>query len=401
MSPILEINSISKRFYLDHQRSGYLSLRERLMGAFNRSEAKEEFWALKDVSFTVNPGDAVGIIGRNGAGKSTLLKILSRITPPTSGKILVRGRIASLLEVGTGFHMELTGRENVFMNGSILGMKRADIRRQFDAIVDFSGTEKFLDTPLKHYSSGMQLRLAFAVAAHLDPEILVVDEVLAVGDAEFQKKCLSKMEDVSGQGRTVLFVSHNLPTLKAICKTGVLLKEGRVTAQGNIDSVIDTYTSYKIHQGSMTAAIHYFQPHLKVHEVIVNGQSSLSVTLNESALRINLKVEFYKRMAFELDVHIKKNEQAVASYANFVSNEAGTFEPGMYEFAYEIQLPEMRSGKYGLDLFFTEPFVSWYCILENQIDLEIVNADHHTFLNNGNLKWGTTLLQGNMTSRKV
>ena len=191
-------------------------------------------WSLKDVSFDVKQGEVLGIIGRNGAGKSTLLKILSKVTQPTTGKIKVKGRIASLLEVGTGFHPELTGRENIFLNGAILGMTKAEIKRKFDEIVDFSGVERYIDTPVKRYSSGMYVRLAFAVAAHLEPEILIVDEVLAVGDAEFQKKCLGKMKDVSGEGRTVLFVSHNLPSLKAICNRGVLLNKGVVEGQGLI-----------------------------------------------------------------------------------------------------------------------------------------------------------------------
>src|SRR5579872_3896351 len=210
MKPVLEIQSISKKFFIDHERMPYYSFRDRLSSLFKSKQKQEEFWALQNVSFNVMPGESIGIVGRNGAGKSTLLKILSKITPPTKGKIISRGRIASLLEVGTGFHQELTGRENIFMNGSILGMKKAEIKSRFDEIVDFSGVEKFLDTPLKHYSSGMQLRLAFAVAAFLEPEIMIIDEVLAVGDAEFQKKCLGKMDDVSKSGRTILFVSHDL-----------------------------------------------------------------------------------------------------------------------------------------------------------------------------------------------
>jgi len=202
----------------------------------------EELWALRDVSFKVEQGEVLGIIGRNGAGKSTLLKILSRVTAPTSGRIKVKGRIASLLEVGTGFHPELTGRENIYLNGAILGMKRDEITRKFDEIVDFSGVEKFIDTPVKRYSSGMYVRLAFAVAAHLDPEILVVDEVLAVGDAEFQRKCLRKMEDVSGQGRTVLFVSHNMDSIEKLCCRALLMEKGVVKINDtNVKAVIDQY----------------------------------------------------------------------------------------------------------------------------------------------------------------
>lgn len=210
---------------------------------FRPGSRKEEFWALQDINFNLMPGDTLGIIGKNGAGKSTLLKILSKITPPTKGKIIARGRIASLLEVGTGFHPELNGRENIFMNGSILGMKRHEIQKHFDAIVDFSGVEKFLETPLKHYSSGMQLRLAFAVAAFLEPEILVIDEVLAVGDSEFQKKCLNKMEDVSKSGRTILFVSHQLSAVDSLCNTSIILNKGKLVKAGATTDCIEAYLS--------------------------------------------------------------------------------------------------------------------------------------------------------------
>ena len=202
----------------------------------------EEFWALKDVSFEVQEGEVLGIIGRNGAGKSTLLKILSRITEPTSGRVTLRGRVASLLEVGTGFHPELTGRENIFLNGAVLGMSRAEIRKKFDEIVAFAEIDKFIDTPVKRYSSGMYVRLAFAVAAHLEPEILIVDEVLAVGDAEFQKKCLGKMNEVSRRdGRTVLFVSHNMEPLLKLCDRGILLNSGQLTEIGPVSEVISAY----------------------------------------------------------------------------------------------------------------------------------------------------------------
>jgi lipopolysaccharide transport system ATP-binding protein len=245
MKPILEIHHIGKQYKIRHL-TGYLSLRERLAGAFrSKKEAIEDFWALKDVSFEVMPGESIGIIGRNGAGKSTLLKILSRITHPTKGKIISRGRIASLLEVGTGFHPELTGRENVFLNGSLLGMKKAEIRYKFDEIVDFSGTEKFLDTPLKHYSSGMQLRLAFSVAAFLEPEILVIDEVLAVGDMEFQKKCMGKMEEVTGSGRTIFFVSHNLAAVSRLCSKSIYLQDGEIIQFDSTDKVLDKYESVR------------------------------------------------------------------------------------------------------------------------------------------------------------
>jgi len=252
--PIIKVRGLSKQFVISHEaKENYTSLRDTIsryakqivsgstkkkgIGAY-----KEDFWALQDIDFDVQQGDRVGIIGRNGAGKSTLLKLLSRISEPTRGRIDIRGRVASLLEVGTGFHPELTGRENIFLNGAILGMSRAEIRRKFDEIVAFAEVEQFLDTPVKRYSSGMYVRLAFAVAAHLEPEILIVDEVLAVGDAQFQKKCLGKMEDVSrNEGRTVLFVSHNMKALTSLCKTGIYLKGGKLVAFDEINRTIDTY----------------------------------------------------------------------------------------------------------------------------------------------------------------
>ncbi|MFN5794027.1 MAG: polysaccharide ABC transporter ATP-binding protein, partial [Bacteroidota bacterium] len=203
--------------------------------------SSEYVWALEDINFKVNQGEVLGIIGRNGAGKSTLLKLLSKVTSPTKGNIRVNGRIASLLEVGTGFHPELTGRENIFLNGAILGMSKTEIKSKFDEIVDFSGVEKYIDTPVKRYSSGMYVRLAFGVAAHLEPEILIVDEVLAVGDAEFQKKCLGKMKDVSGQGRTVLFVSHNMAAVKTLCTKGIILKNGKMIFSGTSEAACSKY----------------------------------------------------------------------------------------------------------------------------------------------------------------
>ena len=244
MKPILESQHITKEFFIGGAQEPYLSLRDVITNPLKkfRQPAPQRFRALDDVSFKVMPGESVGIIGRNGAGKSTLLKILSNITPPTSGRIICRGRIASLLEVGTGFHTELSGRENIYMNGSILGMRKAEINRHFDEIVNFSGVEKFLDTPLKRYSSGMQLRLAFAVAAHLEPEILIVDEVLAVGDAEFQKKCLGKMNEVvKEKGRTVLFVSHNMGGVRSLCNLGFVLNSGKLTYSGDVESAINRY----------------------------------------------------------------------------------------------------------------------------------------------------------------
>lgn len=241
-SAIISVEQLSKKFIISHEgNERYTALRDvvtqRAKSLFTGSRSQqtsEEFWALKDVNFTIHQGDRVGVIGRNGAGKSTLLKILSRITEPTSGSIRIKGRVASLLEVGTGFHPELTGRENIFLNGAILGMSRQEIRRKFDEIVEFAEVERFLDTPVKRFSSGMYVRLAFAVAAHLEPEILIVDEVLAVGDAQFQKKCLGKMEDVSKkEGRTVLFVSHNMIAIQQLCNDIIVMNKGAVVYHGD------------------------------------------------------------------------------------------------------------------------------------------------------------------------
>ncbi|MDT7778389.1 MAG: lipopolysaccharide transport system ATP-binding protein [Acidobacteriota bacterium] len=250
MKPIIKVENLGKQYYIGSRQKSYDTLRDALAGALraplNRlrrgaGNGGETVWALKDVSFEVRPGEVVGIIGRNGAGKSTLLKILSRITEPTEGRAQLYGRIGSLLEVGTGFHPELSGRENVYMNGSILGMKRAEIERKFDEIVDFAEIEKFLDMPVKHYSSGMYMRLAFAVAAHLEPEILLVDEVLAVGDASFQKKCLGKMGDVARQGRTVLFVSHNLSSIVVLCSRALYMSSGHLIEDGPAAKVVESY----------------------------------------------------------------------------------------------------------------------------------------------------------------
>lgn len=401
MKPILEIKGVSKRFLIHHQRLPYLTFRETFVGMFRAQEKKEAFWALNDISFDVMPGDAIGIVGRNGAGKSTLLKILSRITPPTRGRIICRGRMASLLEVGTGFHQELTGRENIYMNGSILGMRRTEINARFDEIVDFSGVEKFLDTPLKYYSSGMQLRLAFAVAAHLEPEILIVDEVLAVGDHEFQKKCLRKMSDATGQGRTVLFVSHNLPSLKSICRTGALLRDGALVSTGSIKDVVDTYLAFNQNDERIVDNIHYYQSHIAIKGITINGSEQNSLLLETNNLNIVLTVEFKKKTTFELDVHVKKDEQVVVSYSNFVKNEVPFYDPGQYRIEYDIRLPEMRSGNYKLDLYFTEPFVAWFAVCEGLISLNVVNSSHHTFLNTSTLKWGSVLASGTYSRKSV
>jgi lipopolysaccharide transport system ATP-binding protein len=248
----IRVENLGKHYQLGARENGYSTLRETITGFVTnplkrfkslsgRSTDEESFWALRDVSFEVKPGEVVGLIGHNGAGKSTILKILSQITEPTEGRAEVHGRIGSLLEVGTGFHPELTGRENIFLNGSILGMSRAEVRRKFDEIVDFAEVEKFLDTPVKRYSSGMSVRLAFSVAAHLDPEILIIDEVLAVGDQAFQNKCLGKMSGVAQSGRTILFVSHQMAAVEAMCTSAMWLSEGRLLAQGGTSAIVERY----------------------------------------------------------------------------------------------------------------------------------------------------------------
>lgn len=236
---IIKVENLSKRFTIGKKIKPH-SFFESISSFFNRKNSQNEFWALKNINFEVKEGEVLGIIGANGAGKSTLLKILSHITPPTTGKIQIKGRVSSLLEVGTGFHPELTGRENIYLNGAILGMKKKEIQRKFDKIVDFAEISKFLDTPVKHYSSGMYVRLAFAVAAHLDPEILIVDEVLSVGDASFQKKCLRKMSTV-GQNQTVIFVSHNMVAIKSLCKRVILLDKGKIIMSGETNEVVNRY----------------------------------------------------------------------------------------------------------------------------------------------------------------
>ncbi len=298
---VIRVENLGKKYLIRHeQRERYTALRDVMTNNVKRfgrkllspftfhhspfTESKEEFWALKDVSFEVNHGDKLGIIGRNGAGKTTLLKLLSRITEPTTGRITIKGRVASLLEVGTGFHPELTGRENIFLNGAILGMSKAEIKRKFDEIVAFSEVERFLDTPVKRYSSGMYVRLAFAVAAHLEPEILIVDEVLAVGDAQFQKKCLGKMGDVAKEGRTVLFVSHNMAAVKQLCTKAVLLTSGILSysdysnetishyMQNILKTDLTNYDSYKHINGDRRAEI----VRLKVNDCL-NTEAAFSI----------------------------------------------------------------------------------------------------------------------------
>jgi lipopolysaccharide transport system ATP-binding protein len=310
MAAIITVENLSKKYLIKHRGpERYLALRDVLANGVKRTmeglfhpKAKgadprhEEFWALRDVTFAVEQGDRLGIIGRNGAGKSTLLKILSRITEPTTGRITLRGRVASLLEVGTGFHPELTGRENISLNGAILGMSRAEIKRKFDEIVDFAGVEKFLDTPVKRYSSGMYVRLAFAVAANLEPEILIVDEVLAVGDAQFQKKCLGKLDEIGKEGRTVIFVSHSMPTITSLCSRTILLDSGRVVQDGPTSEVVMAY--YTSGQSSPASA-DFSQKHVGDAFVrLLKGE--VKNKKDEVALEINIAEPATVEMTFQI-----------------------------------------------------------------------------------------------------
>ena len=320
--------------------------------------AADELWALSDVSFDVKEGEVLGIIGRNGAGKSTLLKILSRVTAPTTGEVRVKGRIASLLEVGTGFHPELTGRENLFLNGAILGMTKTEIRAKFDEIVDFAEVEKFIDTPVKRYSSGMYVRLAFAVAAHLEPEILIVDEVLAVGDAEFQKKCLGKMGNVASQGRTVLFVSHNMVAVQTLCRRAIMLRDGQLTGEGEPADMITEYLQ------SFTVREHvskWDSPDaapgnevLKIKSVKIAPQSSQPDGMISMQAPINIETEFWSitpGRTVHLSYHLL-NEQGIVVLTT--SSNATQYDKGIYRSAFQIPGGLLNSGLYHLKLIIVE-----------------------------------------------
>lgn len=324
-------------------------------------------WALKDISFSVEQGDVVGIIGKNGAGKSTLLKILSRVTSPTVGTIKVKGRIASLLEVGTGFHPEMTGRENIYMNGSIMGMTRAEITRKLDEIVDFAGVEKYLDTPVKRYSSGMIVRLGFAIAAHLDPEILVVDEVLAVGDAEFQKKAIGKMHDVAnGQGRTVLFVSHNMAAVKSLCKKGVVMKNGGIEYTGDIESSVAHYLQIGNHSSEekIIDRIKWKKPSMTINKVVINGSEKAESTILSDQKTLEIEIIGHTEAPITTDVMLVFNNKDGMPLA--------TFAPGHYygnlmklpagDFTIHktIELPKILTRGYlHVDLLMHHPMVEY------------------------------------------
>ncbi|HET6382894.1 MAG TPA: ABC transporter ATP-binding protein [Armatimonadota bacterium] len=336
--PIIEVHNIGKRYVIGANRERYLSLRDQVASRFSRNRRapggdSTRFWALRNVDFEVQRGETFGIIGRNGAGKSTLLKILSQITPPTEGRITMRGRVASLLEVGTGFHPELTGRENVYLNGAILGMTRSEVARKFDEIVAFAEVEKFLDTPVKRYSSGMYVRLAFAVAAHLEPEILVVDEVLSVGDRQFQKKCLGKMGEVAKVGRTVLFVSHNLEAVRKLCTRGMLLESGEVKLVASTEAVLDRYLT----NAAEVASVYEIDPPADPDAAGYAYRISIETADGEGAAEIPVGRPWQVRVHFTLSRRIVELRVAVGlfspgevplrtSWSSPVTADAGTYD---------------------------------------------------------------------------
>ncbi len=321
----------------------------------------EYVWALQDINFEVNQGQILGIIGKNGAGKSTLLKILSKVTGPTTGTVKAKGRIASLLEVGTGFHPEMTGRENVYMNGTIMGMNRQEIKSKLDEIVEFAGVSRYLDTPIKRYSSGMMVRLGFAVAAHLEPEILVVDEVLAVGDAEFQKKAIGKMQDVSkNQGRTVLFVSHNMASVKSLCHSGILMQQGRIVFDGSIDDTINYYLKEENQKFKEKGGIEWKDPkerpgsedfQLKKVFTSTNREDFKSVFSNEDKIFICVETEVLNELRnMRLNFRLLDKNDVVVFTSSSHSNEKSIKETGLYQYTMKIPANLLNHGTYFIEL---------------------------------------------------
>jgi len=394
MEPIIEIKNIGKKYNIRHYQGGYVALRDVLATIlkspfkFAKKKVKsvvgigtkEEFWALKGVNFNIQPGEIVGIIGRNGAGKSTLLKILTGITPPTTGEIKMQGRVASLLEVGTGFHPELTGRENIFLNGAILGMTRREIARNFDSIVEFAEIEKFLDTPVKYYSSGMYVRLAFSVAAHMEPDILLVDEVLAVGDAEFQKKCLGKMEEVTKkQGRTILFVSHNLGAIKRLCKKTVLLEKGEVKMFDNTEKVINYYSNNS-ELSSVTTFKHEPDKEAQVTKISIRNKDGRYET------KIPVTESFSIDIEYEISRPAKNAVLSVMFYADgdilLLSSESDKdaklrdYLPGKYKTTVEVPASLFNVGIYYFDTRFHRPGIELIDHKQN-INFEITDAENN------------------------
>ena len=395
MPTAIEFNNISKLYRLGLVSSGTLSNDLQRwwqmsvlgkedpflkVGSINdRSKAADSdyVWALKDIDFKVEQGDVVGIIGKNGAGKSTLLKLLSRVTGPTTGSIRAKGRIASLLEVGTGFHAELTGRENIYMNGTILGMTKKEIDGKIDEIVDFSGCERYIDTPVKRYSSGMTVRLGFAVAAHLDPEILVVDEVLAVGDAEFQKKAIGKMQDVSqGEGRTVLFVSHNMASIKALCRRGILLENGSVHYDGLINDTVELYLKGNEfdEKGNIMSKVKCLSHEIKLTSVLVNGKPDRIVKLAYPNRKINVEIEGELLNGIHAAIEAKVFDCQNILLAKFapilMKTEVPVTPKGKFKLEETITLPDnMMNGEYRLQIEVTHPNVQYLVVIPDAVKL--------------------------------
>lgn len=383
MKQIIKIQDVSKQYRLGLIGTGTMS--NDLKRWFYKVRGKEDpflkigevndrahkgdsnyVWALKDINLDIMPGEVVGIIGKNGAGKSTLLKILSKVTGPTTGSIKFDGRIGSLLEVGTGFHPELTGRENVFLNGAILGMTKKEIRSKIDEIIEFSGCERYIDTPVKRYSSGMTVRLGFAVAAHLEPEILVVDEVLAVGDAEFQKKAIGKMQDVSkNDGRTVLFVSHNMNAVKRLCNRGVVVERGSIGFDGDVDRAIDFYLNEnESYDTSLVKdSITFCDPRLKVNSIKINGNEESYIRLDsgESVLELDIEGELAEEMVLtvEMNIYDTNNNRLLFFSPGHLYGEITKYKKGRFEIHETIQLPRnITAGVFLADLSLTHPNVS-------------------------------------------
>lgn len=380
MKPIIEVNNLYKKYRIG-EKQRYYSFRDTLADLAKlpfKQKAKSEkevFWALNDVSFKVMPGEVMGIIGRNGAGKSTLLKILSRITPPTKGEVILRGRVASLLEVGTGFNPELTGRENIYLNGSILGMKRVEINDKFDEIVEFAEISKFLDTPVKFYSSGMYMRLAFAIAAHLEPEILLVDEVLAVGDIEFQKKCLGKMGKVAKEGRTVLFVSHNIQAMSTLVNTCVFMENGLIVKKGEKNKVISSYMARMYDDKNKYMYTNFARikkPTITRVQLYTSNKNNLHI--NGEYLEIQIDINLPRKIKKTcITLQVKDNRGIGCLDFFYFDNDIKCSNKGKYSLKCSFPKLRLYMGRYNLTLFFTEPpGGELFETLENICPFEIV-----------------------------
>jgi len=353
MKKVIEVNKISKSYNIGKLNNE--TLRSSIVNLFSIKKRNETFLALDNISFNVNQGDVLGIIGKNGAGKSTLLKILSRITKPSKGQVKLEGRVASLLEVGTGFHPELTGRENIYLNGTLLGMSRKEINQKFDQIVDFSGVEKFLDTTVKHYSSGMYVRLAFSVAAYLEPEILIIDEVLAVGDSEFQNKCLGKMKNVAESGRTVIFVSHNLAAVKTLCNKAILLKNGVKIYEGSQKEAIDKYinnnatpTSYD-HQITNTQ---YNNEYIKILQFGVSDKINDEIYISSTLMFSMVFENKHQNFNLDLTIEIESNDGFIIIHHGTIVETKSDIKKGIYEVTGEIKNLNLNAGKYYMNVIF-------------------------------------------------